>query len=105
MITWRINGKTVSRKEWDAREAAGLDFNGACPMGTVAYSESAPLISEGLGCMKNQIPEMRETIRKHNIKGVRVRENGSLEITSRRGRAELCRVRGLVDGDGGFGDG
>ena len=54
--------------------------------------------------MKSQVPEMRETIHKHNIKGVRVRDNGQLEITSRRGRRELCRVRGLADADGGLGD-
>ena len=104
MITWRINGETVTKKQWDAREAAGLDFNGACPMGTVAYTESDPLISEGLGCLPNQIPEMQETIHKHNIKGVRVRKDGAVEFTSRQGRKELCRVRGLHDGDGGYGD-
>lgn len=54
--------------------------------------------------MRSQVPEMRETIRRHNIKGVRVRNNGQLEITSRRGRRELMRVRGLADADGGYGD-
>ena len=47
---------------------------------------------------------MREVIRKHNIQGVKVRDNGQLEITSRRGRRELLRVRGLVDADAGYGD-
>jgi len=100
---YKINGKYVSREEWDAREGAGLA--GGAPMGTVAYSESSPLISDGLGCLKNQVPEMRKEIRKHNIKGVRVLSNGQLEISSRQGRRELLRVRGLVDSDGGYGDG
>lgn len=76
----------------------------APPMVANTYRAHDPLISEGLGCMKSQVPEMRETIHKHNIKGVRVRDNGQLEITSRRGRRELCRVRGLADADGGLGD-
>jgi len=74
------------------------------PMVANTYREHDPLISEGIGCMKSQVPEMRETIRKHNIKGVRVRDSGQLEITSRRGRKELLRVRGLADADGGYSD-
>lgn len=101
-MIYKLNGKTVTKKEWDARPGVGL--SGGASMGTVAYTESAPLISEGIGCMKAQVPEMRETIRKHGIKGVRVRDNGQLEITSRRGRKELLRVRGLADADGGYGD-
>ena len=76
----------------------------AVPMVANTYREHDPLISEGIGCMKAQVPEMREVIRRHNIKGVRVRNNGQLEITSRQGRKELLRVRGLQDADGGFGD-
>jgi len=74
------------------------------PMVANTYREHDPLISEGLGCMRSQVPEMRETIQKHNIKGVQVRDSGQLEITSRRGRKELCRVRGLADADAGYGD-
>jgi len=74
------------------------------PMTANTYREHDPLISEGLGCMRAQVSEMREVIQKHNIKGVRVRDNGQLEITSRRGRKELLRVRGLADADGGYSD-
>ena len=102
MIKYKINGKEVTKAEWDSRKGVGL--RGGVPMGTVAYTESKPLISEGIGCMRSQVPEMREVIRQHNIKGVSVRDNGSLEITSRRGRRELLRVRGLADAEGGYGD-
>lgn len=102
MIRYKINGKYVTKQEWDAHKGVGL--GGGVAMGTVAYSESKPLISDGIGCMKAQVGEMRETIKKHNIKGVRVRDNGQLEITSRRGRKELLRVRGLHDADGGYSD-
>jgi hypothetical protein len=104
VITYRINGKKVTKQEWDAHPGVGLS-RGEVPLGTVAYKEHEPLISEGLGCMKSQVPEMREVIRKHNIRGVRCLDSGQLEITSRRGRRELLRVRGLVDADGGYGDG
>lgn len=102
MIKYKINGKEVTKEEWDSRKGRGL--KGGVPLGTVAYSESKPLISEGLGCMKSQVSEMREIIHKHNIKGVVVRDSGQLEITSRRGRRDLLRVRGLADADGGYSD-
>ncbi len=100
---YKINGREVTKEEWDAHPGAGLSSGASC-MGTVAYSESKPLISEGLGCMRAQVPEMRAMIREHDIKGVRVLDNGQLEITSRRGRRELLRLRGLADSDGGYSD-
>jgi len=103
MIKYKINGKHVTKKQWEARKGVGL--KGGVPMGTVAYSESDPLISDGLGCLQSQVPEMRDMIRTHNIPGVRVRNNGQLEITSRRGRREMLRLRGKCDMDGGYGDG
>ena len=102
MIRYKINGKEVTKEQWDAKQGAG--FDGTFPLGTVAYSADKPLLSDGIGCMRAQVPEMREVIRRHNIQGVFVRDNGQLEITSRRGRKELLRVRGLVDADGGYSD-
>ena len=105
MIRYKINGKTVTKEEWDAHEGVGLKLRrGQVPYGTVAYSESKPLLSEGMGCMRSQVAEMREVIQKHNIKGVRVKDSGQLEITSRRGRRDLLKVRGLADADGGYSD-
>lgn len=103
-VRYKINGKEVTKEEWDARKGAGL--KGGAPLGTVAYSESKPLISEGLGCMRSQVPEMREAIKRHGIQGVRVLDNGALEITSRRGRKEvgLMRPVPLHDAEGGYGD-
>ena len=102
MIKYKINGKTVTKQEWDARPGYGL--RGGVPYGTVAYTESKPLLSDGLGCMKSQVPEMRQEIKRRSIQGVRVLANGQLEITSRRGRRDVLRMRGLVDNDGGFSD-
>lgn len=101
-IKYKINGKEVTKAQWDARKGVGL--RGGVPMGTIAYSESKPMISEGLGCMRSQVPEMRETIARNGIKGVRVLNNGQLEITSRQGRRDLLRVRQMVDADAGYSD-
>ena len=104
MIKWKINGETVTREEWDAQKRADFDFDGTCPIGTVAYSDSQPMISEALGCMKSQVGEMRDNIKKRNIRGVRVLDSGQLEITSRQGRKELNAMRGTCDLEGGYGD-
>ena len=101
-VVYRINGKRVTSEQWDAYQGLGLK---GVPMGTVAYSESKPLCSEGLGCMRAQVPEMRQIIKERQIQGARVLDNGSVEFTSRAARRELLRVRGFVDNDGGYGDG
>lgn len=97
-LKYKINGREVTRREFLRKRVGG---SGA-PMASQAYS--MPLISDGIGCMKAQVPALRELVRRHNIQGVKVKDNGQLEITSRRGRRELLRARGLVDNDGGYGD-
>lgn len=100
-MIYRINGEEVTRK----RFLQGAKSNGAPQVSITTYRGHDPLLSNGIGCMKSQVPEMRETIRKHGIPGVRVRDSGELEITSKRGRKQLLRVRGQKDNDGGYGDG
>jgi len=100
-----LNGKQVTKEELDAAIPAADDWlNPGVIRPTHTYEGHDPLLSDGIGVMKSQVGEMRETIRKHNIQGVKVRPNGQLEITSRRGRKELLRVRGLADADGMYGD-
>lgn len=98
----KLNGKWVTFKEWLRTGRIGKP---GFAKSTQAYSDSKPLISDGAGCMTGQVEEMREAIKKRNIMGVRVRDNGQLEFTSRRGRREVLRMRGLCDADGGYGDG
>lgn len=100
-VVYILNGREVSAEEF--RKGA-KDLVGP-PMTANTYRAHDPLLSDGLGCLKAQVPELRETIRQHNIRGVQVKDNGQLEITSRRGRRELLAVRGLVDNDGGYSDG
>lgn len=101
-IKFKINGKEVSAEEFS--KGANREWLKNRTLLPNTYRAHDPLISDSIGCMKHQVPEMREVIRKHNIKGVQVRNSGQLEITSRRGRKELLNVRGLVDADGCFGD-
>ncbi len=103
-VGYTLNGKAVTREEFLAGSRSDY-LNGASYFVPNTYSAHDPLVSDGMGCMKSQVPELRATIRKHNIQGVAVKDNGQLEITSRRGRKELLRVRGLVDNEGGYSDG
>jgi hypothetical protein len=104
MIVYKINGKQVSREEWDKKPGVGIT-EGKPSLSTVAYSESKPLRSQGLGCMKHQVPEMRRLVEQHRLTGIKVCNDGSLEITSRQDRAKLMKLRDCHDNDGGFGDG
>jgi len=97
-----VNGKEVSPKEF--RSGGKKDWLEAPPMTANTYSAHDPLVSDGMGCMKSQVPELRNVIKQHNIQGVAVKDNGQLEVTSRRGRKELLAVRGLIDNDGSYGD-
>lgn len=98
-----INGQAVTREEFIGQPKSDWLTPGWMTVPNT-YRDHDPLMSDGIGVMKSQVGEMRETIRKHNIKGVTVQDSGRLEITSRQGRRELLRVRGLADADGMYGD-
>lgn len=99
-VKYKHNGQEVSRKAFNALANAAPGV----PMAANTYQGHKPLLSDGIGCLKSQVPEMRHVIKKHSIQGVTVKDSGQLEITSRRGRKELLRVRGLVDAEGSYGD-
>ena len=107
-VTYRLNGKTVSREEFTA--GARRDWLQGAPMAANTYREHDPLISEGLGCMKSQVPEMRKMLKEEGIQGVSILDSGQARITSRRGRNALIKKLSefhnvnLHDMDGGFGD-
>ena len=102
-VKYIINGKRVTRAEFLRHKKA--DWLKGTFMTAHTYRAHAPLLSDGIGVMKAQVPEMRAAIARRGIQGVRVKDNGQLEITSRRGRKEVLRMRGFRDNDGGFGDG
>ena len=102
MTGYVLNGRKVDRDEF----LAGAPGDGlrTPPRTANTYTEHDPLISDGCGVMKAQVPEMREAIRQHGIQGAAVLDNGQIRFTSRRARKEFLRMRGLVDSDGCFGD-
>lgn len=101
-MKYRINGKEVTREEFSQHPKR--DWLAGPFMTANTYRDHDPLLSDGIGCLKAQVPELRQVIRKHGIQGVTVRDSGQLEITSRQGRRDLLRVRGMVDNDGSYGD-
>lgn len=98
----RLNGKWVTPAEFHRDGPIGGEGVAAV---TNTYSTAKPLVSEGCGVMKAQVPETREAIREHGIVGADVKNNGQIEFTSRRARRKFLAMRGLLDNDGGFGDG
>jgi len=72
-----------------------------------AYSEARPLRSDSLGVMRHQVPEMREFVKSAGLTGVNVLDDGAVTFSCRgnAGRRGLLKLRGLVDKDGGYGDG
>ena len=101
-MMYKFNGKTVSRDEFCA--GARRDWLTGPPMTANTYREHDPLISDGCGVMKAQVPEAREAIRQHGIQGAAVLDNGQVRFTSRRARKHWLSMRGLVDNDAGYSD-
>lgn len=101
-MTYKLNGKEVTREAFVS--GAKRDWLAGPPMTANTYTEHDPLLSDGCGVMKNQVPETRELVRRHGIRGAAVMDNGQIRFTSRRARKEFLSMRGLVDNDGGFGD-
>ena len=97
-----VNGKEVSPEEF--RSGKRSDWLDAPPMTSNTYRAHDPLLSDGIGCLKSQVPELRNVIKQHNIQGVAVKDSGQLEITSRQGRKEVRRERGSVDNEGSYAD-
>lgn len=103
-VTYTYNGRTVTKEELDVLVPRKPDWLEAPPMTADTYTEHDPLISDGTGCMKSQVGELREEIRKRGIVGAQVLDNGQVRYTSRRARREVLRAQGLVDNDGSYGD-
>jgi len=95
-----VGGKVVEVKRKRRPVASGIPAIGA-------YGEGNPLVSQGLGCMPHQVPEMRQVVKEAGLTGVHVRDDGAVELTSRgnAGRRGLMKLRGFHDNDGGYGDG
>lgn len=103
-IIRKYNGRVVTKEELDQLLPPKENWLESPPMTADTYSEHDPLISEGCGVMKSQVGEAREMIRRHNIVGAAVHDNGQIRFTSRRARKEFLARRGLNDQDAGYSD-
>ena len=109
-IIRKYMGKAVTKEELDKVLPPKKDWLDAPAMTANTYSEHDPLISEALGVMKSQVPEMRRTLEKEKVQGVAILDNGQARITSRRGRNQLMKLLEEMRGnkyhdiDGGWGD-
>jgi len=103
-VVTKHNGKVVSKEELDKLMPPKPDWLEGPAMTANTYTETDPLISEGAGVHRTQVGEAREMIRRHNIVGAQVLESGQVRFTSRRGRSEFLKRRGLHDNDGSYGD-
>lgn len=101
-MTYYLNGKEVTAKEF--RAGGKRDWLKASPMIANTYNEHDPLMSDGCGVMKAQVPETREAIKKHGIQGAQVNDSGQIRFTSRRARRNFLKMRGLVDNEAGYSD-
>lgn len=103
-IIRKYNGMEVSKGELDTYMPPKKDWLDGPAMSANTYTEHDPLISEGCGVMKAQVGDAREMIRRHNIQGAAVHDNGQIRFTSRRARKEFLAMRGLVDNEASYGD-
>ncbi len=104
-IVRKYNGREVTKGELDTYLPPKKDWLDGPAMTANTYTEHDPLISEGCGVMKSQVGDARDMIRRHNIQGAQVHDNGQVRFTSRRARRDFLSHRGLVDNDGGYSDG
>ena len=120
MTAYIRNGREVTREEFDATarrwppKKHGRKATAAVPMIGDSYGEGNPGKSIGMSVHPSQIPMMNEAIKRHGIRGVSYdpSKRDNCVITSRRGRAkwmpifaQMTRLTGLHDDDGGYGDG
>jgi len=109
-IVRKYNGRVVTQEELNKVLPPKEDWLSAPSMTANTYTEHDPLISDALGVLKSQVPQMRKTLEQEKIQGVSILDNGQARITSRRGRNQLMKLLTEMRGnkyhdiDGGFGD-
>ena len=104
-VRYRINGKQVSRKEFqrdtERRAAAGqVNYDG--PPMTCSLA-GWPFYSDAMGCHPKQIPEYRRKLARHGLKA-EFSTDGRIKLESRAHRKQIGQALGYYDRDGGCGD-
>jgi hypothetical protein len=97
-VAYRINGKTVSRKEFTRKRAK----SGGVPM--VGSASAWPMKSDiALRCHPDQVQEFNAIYAQRGITGARHLPNGACEITCNNARNQVLRAWQLKDNDAGYG--
>ena len=99
-IGYKINGKSVTRAEF---MRGRKKVKPGAPMINHAYAK--PLVGIAAGCHPDQVQEFNADLERAGIQGARYLPDGRVEYSARSARRAHARFRGLVDLDGGYGDG
>jgi hypothetical protein len=104
-VTCFLEGKEVTREEFDAAFPAKLDDlleEGQAPDG---HRPSAwPMISDALAVHPKQIEQAMERNKRMGVAGVEYLQDGRAVLKDRGMRRDLNRVEGFHDNNGGYMD-
>jgi hypothetical protein len=105
-VTFKINGKPVTAKQFRKHKMRKLARLPAGLMGTSAYSDDRPGKSLAMGCHTTEIGMMNERLRQEGIIGVEYvkgRHGGECRITNNskhNGRRKWMKIYGSMVGLG-----
>lgn len=97
--TWWIDGRQVSKEEYDAA-LPNVEEPIGDGSGLVQFK---PMESMALAVHPKQVEEANARNKRHGV-GVEYRPDGMAMLTSREGRRKLNRLEGFHDNNGGYGD-
>lgn len=102
-----IDGREVGGEEWyESLETERSALPQPAPDDTQPGNRpwSKPILSDALAVHPDQIPEVMERNRKHGLEVEYEQEFGRPILKDRDQRRRLCRIEGVHDNQGGYGD-
>ncbi len=69
-----------------------------------AICEKNPWVSTAAAVHADQVPRFNEELKNQKVAGAYYRGDGKLVCTSRSARNKVLKMRGMRDGDAGYGD-
>ena len=97
--TWWIDGKQVTKEEFDAA-LPDVEDCGGDGSGLIGWK---PIASRALAVHPKQVEQANARAKRHGI-GVEYRPDGKPVLTTRESRKKLNKLEGFHDNDGGYGD-
>lgn len=96
-----IGDREVTQAEWDNRFPSRLELGKTALPG--ATTTGWPLKSVALAVQPKQVDAANARARRHGLKSYYERD-GTAVLPSREERKKLCRLEGVHDNSGGYGD-